>query len=138
MTTASQKFGLIYEEHDDGIKVYRLIDLRRETVDAFYEMNLSNGTEKINADQHSRSLVDVSRLTFPTPYAAKRFQTLATIRPPESRSSVAVLTPSHQVYMFARTILSHLSRQQQSHIHLCHTEEEALAWLDARLEEIGP
>ena len=136
--TKTQTAGFIYEERDDGIKVYRLMDLKRETVDAFCETNFSAGIDTISAGRHNRSLVDVSALTLPTPYAAKRFQILAAKRPPDSRSSVAILTPSHQVYIFARAILSHLSRNEQSHIHLFNAYDEVFAWLDKRLEELGP
>ena len=92
----------------------------------------------MEAGHHNRSILDVSTLLMPTPYAAKRFQQLASLRPNDSRSSVAILTPSRQLYMFVRTMLSRVPQNNKSHIRLFSSEEEALAWLDERLNELGP
>lgn len=134
----SETIGFTYEVLDDGIKIYRLTDLKRDTVDAFFEMNLSMGLATMREGHHNRSILDVSTLLMPTPYAAKRFQKLATLRPKDGRSSVAILTPSRQLNMFVRTMLNHVPQNNKSHIRLCSSEEEAIAWLDERLNELGP
>lgn len=134
----SKSTGFTYEVRDDGIKIYRLTDLKRDTVEAFFEINLSMGLTTMREGHHNRSILDVSTLLMPTPYAAKRFQKLAALRPKDSRSSVAILTPSRQLYMFVRTMLSRVPQNNKSHIRLFSSEEEALAWLDERLNELGP
>ena len=134
----SKSTGFTYEVRDDGIKIYRLTDLKRDTVEAFFEINLSMGLTTMREGHHNRSILDVSTLLMPTPYAAKRFQKLAALRPKDSRSSVAILTPSRQLYMFVRTMLSRVPQNNKSHIRLFSSQEEALAWLDERLNELGP
>lgn len=129
--------GFDYLIREDGINVFRLSDLRRESVDAFFEANLKLGTEAILAGRHARSLIDVSTLVMPTPYAIKKFQELVTKRPSGGRSSVAILTPAGPAYTFGRTILSRISTSHKAHLQLFNSEEAAFGWLDERLQELG-
>ena len=130
--------GCTYKMRDDGIAHFVFLDLKREAVDLFVDTLKVIVQERVAAQQHSRTLVDASLLSMPTPYAVKRFQELVADKPDELRSSVAIITPSRMINTFTRTILTRMPPGKKSHILLFNTEGEALLWLDARLEEIGP
>lgn len=130
--------GFSYEIRDDGVIVYHLADLRRETVDAFVEISHNFDVEAFEAGRHSRCLLDISELSFPTPYAAKRIQQNTEATPDGLKESYAVLTPTSAIYTFARTLISRLPGAKTRSIRLFRDEREAFAWLDERLEILGP
>ncbi|MAU10330.1 MAG: hypothetical protein CL607_10950 [Anaerolineaceae bacterium] len=130
--------GCTYEMRDDGIAHFVFLNLKRDAVDVFVDTLKVIVQERVAAQQHSRTLVDASLLTMPTPYAVKRFQELVIDKPDKLRSSVAIITPSKMINTFTRTIFTRMPPDKKSHILLFNTEEEALLWLDARLEEVGP
>jgi len=130
--------GCTYEMRNDGIAHFVFLNLKRDAVDLFVDTLKVIVQERIAAQQHSRTLVDASLLLMPTPYSVKRFQELVTDKPDELTSSVAIITPSKMINTFARTILSRMPPNKKSHILLFNTEEEALSWLDSRLEDLGP
>jgi len=130
--------GFSYEIRDDGIIVYHLNDLQRETVDEYIEVSHGFDVAAYEAGRHSRCLLDISELSFPTPYAVKRIQQNTEASPDGLRESYAVLTPTSVIYTFARTVLSRLPRAKTQTIRLFHDKEGALQWLDERLEILGP
>ena len=130
--------GCLYKMRDDGIAHFVFLDLKRDAVDVFVDTLKAIVAARNAAQQHSRTLVDVGKLSMPTPYAIKRFQELATDKPDTLRSSVAIITPDTWISTFTRTIFTRMPSDKKSHIFLFNTKEEALAWLDVRLEEIGP
>lgn len=130
--------GFSYEIRDDGIIVYRLANLRREAVDDFVEVSHNFDVAAYEAGRHSRCLLDISELSFPTPYAVKRIQQNTEASPDGLRESYAVVTPTSAIYTFARTIINRLPHAKAQPIRLFHNADEAFAWLEQRLEELGP
>ena len=137
-SSKTKNSGFSYEIRDDGIVVYYLSDLRRETVDDFVEVSHNMDIAAYESGRHSRCLLDISKLSFPTPYAVRRIQQNTEVSPDGLKESYAVLTPTSVIYTFARTVLSRLPYAKTQTIRLFHDEEEAYAWLEERLEALGP
>lgn len=133
-----EETGFTYEIRDDGIVVYHLTDLRRDSVDQFIEVSHNFDVQAFEEGRHSRCMLDISKLKFPTPYAAKRIQQNSEATPDGLLESYAVVTPTSAIYTFARTILNHLPNAQAQSIRLFHDEASAIEWLQARLEQLGP
>ncbi|MCA9893948.1 MAG: hypothetical protein KC615_13260 [Anaerolineae bacterium] len=137
-SSSSDVVGCTFELTDDNVAIFRFADLKRESVDLFVD-TLKQLVKERDAEQaHSRTLVDAYQLSMPTPYAAKRFQELVKDKPETLKSSVAIITSSRMVNTFVQAIFSRMPRNKHSHLHLFDTEEAALAWLDERLQEVGP
>lgn len=135
--TQQQQTGFSYEMREDGILIYRLANLHRDTVDAFVEFSHEHDIQAYEAGMHSRCLLDVSNLSFPTPYAIKRIRESISTSPDGLRESYAVVTPTKPIYTFARGIMSNLPSSKTSSIHLFSSQEDALLWLTDRLQELG-
>lgn len=136
MVATVERFQL--EKRVDGIIVYRLADLLRESIDAFTEAATKTDLWAVENDCHARCLLDITKIRFPNPYAISRIQTLIKSTPDEIRESFAVLTPTSNLYSFARAIINHIPQSKTNSIRFFREEAEALAWLDERLQEIGP
>lgn len=137
-TSKTKDSGFSYEIRDDGIIIYRLANLRRNTVDEFVEVSHNFDLDAFKAGRHSRCLLDISRLTFPTPYAIKRIKQNTEATPDGLKESWAVIAPTSRIYTFMMTNMKGLPLAKVQPIRLFRNEEEALAWLIARLEDLGP
>ncbi|MAU10331.1 MAG: hypothetical protein CL607_10955 [Anaerolineaceae bacterium] len=134
----SKSSGFSYDIREDGIIVYRLANLRRDTVDEFVEVSRNFDVVAYEAGRHSRCLLDISKLSFPTPYAIKRLRENTESTPDGLKESWAVLAPTSRLYTFMMTNLKGLTKSKVQPVRLFQTEEEAFAWLEQRLEELGP
>lgn len=130
--------GFLYQIRADGIVVYRLTNLDRETVDAFVAFTHEIDMKALETDSHSRCLLDVTALSMPTPYAAKRIQDSISRTPDALRESYAIITPTNLVYSFVRSVLNRLPQSETNSIRLFRDEARAVTWLNERLALIGP
>lgn len=136
--TKEQQTGFTHLIRDDGIHVYRLEDLKRETVDHFVDVSMQMDVDAYADGRHSRCLLDISTLSFPTPYAIKRIQESISATPDDLRESYAVVTPTTGIYAFARSVLSHIPNKKTDSIRLFASFDTAIDWLIDRLQELGP
>lgn len=133
----SQSNGFSYQIREDGIVVYRLTNLDRETVDAFVAFTHEIDMKALETDCHSRCLLDVTALSLPTPYAVKRIQDSIRSTPDALRESYAIITPTTMIYSFVRSVLNRLPQSETNSLRLFRDEAEAVAWPDERLALMG-
>ena len=130
--------GFEYSIRDDGIHYYRLSDTKRVSVDAFFDVNLRLSLDCADRDEHCRSLMDVTEMEFPTPYAVKRVQALMRLKPDHLRTSFAVITQPSIFYALTGAIFNRMRQEEHNHVRMFTSKADARQWLDDRLEELGP
>lgn len=135
--TQIKQFGMTRTVRNDGVIAFQLVDLRRDTVDVFIDALRIADEVGVENDAHMRTLLDVSQLNMPTPYALKRIQEAVASTPTNLRESIAIVTPTTSLYTFARTLMNSISHDKRSAFRLFKSEAEALAWLDERHNSLG-
>jgi hypothetical protein len=129
--------GLTIERREDGIIVLRLRDSRRATADAMYEELRESDEKCYAAGRHNRILIDVRGAGWPTPYTAGKALQISKETPAELRVSTAVVAPESVAAHLIDILIQKLPPRTQQAIRIFHDEEDAIAWLNQRLAELG-
>ena len=129
--------GITVEQWDNGITVYRVHDLRRSTVDAWFTYAAEADEIGYAAGRHVRSIYDLRKAGWPTPYTISEAIRGANSTIPDIRESVAVLVRDNIGFQMVRITINRLTRKARQSIRLFLHEDDALAWLEERREVLG-
>jgi hypothetical protein len=129
--------GLVVEHRPDGILIYRIRNVRRETADALYVAMTERDQDAYQSGRHVRSILDLRGAGWPTPYGAGKLIQSAEETPVGLRESVAVIVSDSIAMQLISLLLHRLPSRTQKVTRLFSTEEEAIEWLTQRLEQIG-
>ncbi len=127
-------FIVLYRE--DGIIVYRLTNLRRDTIDRWVKAFQEDKQAALQSKRHLRRLMDVRGVGFPTPYGIAQAMENVKDEPEDLRESYAMLVDNSMIAQVLSNALRHLS-QWLNNMRLFTDEQAALDWLDERLAELG-
>jgi len=130
--------GLAIEHRPDGITIYRIRNVRRETADALYAAFAKADQEAFAENFHSRTILDLRGAGWPTPYGVTRLIKSAEETPIGLRESIAMLVSDAIAIQLVALLLHRMPTRAQNSTRLFSTEEEAIEWLEQRLLELGP
>ncbi len=122
----------------DGIIVYFAQGSMRQTVDAWYEMSTRHDQEAAREGRHLRRMMIFDDKFFPTPYAVSRAWAADEQTPDNLRESFAMVVENHLAFRFMQGAFSRFPIKARTNARAFNTQEAALAWLVARLDELGP
>jgi hypothetical protein len=135
---ASRVTGLVVEQRPDGIVVYRVRNVKRETADALYEAFHNNDLEAFQERRHSRTILDLRGAGWPTPYGTARMIQSADETPEGLCESTAVITSDSVAMQLVGLLLQKLPARTQRSTRLFLREDDAVEWLKQRLIDFGP
>lgn len=124
--------GFTVEERD-GIFVYRVTDITRAAVDAWYEVDKQQSLTCATTTGHVMRMWYLERLVFPTPY----FITIANLAVQETPDSLyestAVVVLNAIGYNTMRSIFNRtVSYRTKAMFRVFQKESPALLWLEER------
>src|SRR5687767_7101858 len=135
MDDADKKIGFVCERRDDGIIVYRFYDMKRESIDAWFNATVQHDQEFHASGKHSRRMFIFERFLTPTPYAFTRAREALHQTPPGLRESQSCIVPSQAgfrlITMFIHRIA--LNRNDLSVTLPFMSEAKGVDWLNKRL-----
>jgi hypothetical protein len=132
--TSQPGFTITYR--DDGIIIYHLLDVRRNTVDAWVQAFHENEDEALAEGRHLRCIMDIRNAGLPTPYSTAKATELAKNKSEDLPKSYAILIDDS----LGAEIMSNAMRRLGKWLNntrLFTDEQAALDWLDERLAELG-
>jgi hypothetical protein len=132
----TQIAGMRYYQQQDGIHVYSFTDSRRETVDALIAQGRKNDLDAHSKNEHMRALVN-ARGIWMTPYGIATLLKSAQHTPLGLKESTAVVLNDTFMTGVLIGLLQKLPRSVQANVRLFTSEADALAWLDAREEQLN-
>ncbi len=132
-STLTQRAGLSIMLDDDGILIARPADITRETVDALYDVLTTSDREAFEAGRSRRTLVDIRKVGWPTPYSVARIVQSSRVTPVGLRESVAILiNPSTLAFRLVENMLRKTTKEAQQITRIFSDEDEAMRWLRSR------
>jgi len=129
--------GFSFEMRSDGVLVYHVADVRRETVDVMYAAIVHDDQDAADAGRHMLRLVVVAPGIIPTPYALAQVIAADRRTPPNLRESNAVIVGSGVAYQLMAVFVNRLPQKLRSATQVFHDEESALRWLGERARMLG-
>lgn len=131
--------GFALEYRPDGIIVYYIFDARRETLDLLFTTSTRHDQEFAAKNQHLRRMLSIQgHITAPTPYALHKLVEAEKLTPRELRESFALVVTNALTYqIMALFINRNLPAYTRSITKIFHSEDQALAWLAQRWQELG-
>ncbi len=128
--------GFTVTTRKDGIIVYHVKDVRRDTIDSWLQAFQQHEEEALAANRHLRRLMDIRGAGLPTPYTITKAIEVISNDPEGLRESYAILVGDSMTSQILSSSLRHL-RKWISNTSLFTDEQTALDWLDERLSELG-
>jgi hypothetical protein len=125
---------LHYYLRDDGIHIYEFRHATRSAIDQWFELVVVHDKAAFEAQQHCRSIYDVSQI-LPTPYALAKAFELSNTTPLGLRESIAIVTGNRIAASLIRSLIRKLALPNHARlqdIQLFSSEASALVWLEAR------
>jgi hypothetical protein len=132
----TSRIGFTVDHREDGIIVYRMVNVRRETIDSWVQAFQQHEEEALAENRHLRRLMDIRGAGLPTPYAIAKAVEVVSNDPEGLRESYAILVGDSMTSQILSNSLRHL-RKWISNTSLFTDEQTALHWLDERLAELG-
>ena len=124
--------GFSYSRRNDGIHVFRFVDNRRETVDAWSKTLLELERETLRNHEHIRCMYYIQRIWL-TPYVIKTAIRTARLGSDYIKSSSAILVADRFGSALFQTLLRQLPVQALQARQIFTNEDDAVKWLDERL-----
>ncbi len=134
MTTEKRTAGMTFYRQDNGILVYRFLDNRRETIDAWIEQALQDELA-IHAEGGDACLLLDIRGQWVTPYALTKVMQTLNLTPPGLQEWVAILTGDSFAGRVMARLMHRFPTSVRESTRLFQTEEPALRWLEQKQQE---
>ena len=125
--------GFTIEYRDDGILVYRLDNMRRDTVEALAAISKHHEAEAWLGCCHLLRMIVLEDVSIPTPLATVSARALKEETPEHLQESLALVGNDSTTYQLARIMQSQLS--SPDNMEVFDNTNAALDWLNARVRE---
>ncbi|PJF43145.1 MAG: hypothetical protein CUN55_09215 [Phototrophicales bacterium] len=120
-------------EQKDGIYIYRIYDITRAAVDAWYEVDRQQSLACVETTRHAMRLFYLDRFIFPTPYFTAKLHQANQNAPQNLYESAAVVIPNGIVFNMLDLFLNrHNPSPQRTARRVFREEPPAIAWLQKR------
>ena len=129
--------GLTYEELDAHFHKYVFTDVTRQTVDAYFAKASENDRLADEAQKHLRELYVLPNGALFSPYLVNRAMELSRAVPDDLRVSMAVIADGIALTIVRTIIFARLTNKSVQATRFFKTEEEALAWMEERVNQLG-
>lgn len=126
-------------ENRDGIYIYRVHEISRAAVDAWYATDIAQMEAAMASTRHVPRLLHLTRLIFPTPYFNARLHETNELTPAALYESTAILVSSAVMYNTMRPFINRdLSKRNLSRNtrQLFSNEDRAMTWLIERRQTV--
>jgi len=135
-TTETIAKGLTLEYYPDGVMIYRLTTMQRQSIDAWIDLVQQHEHAATIAQRPLYRVLDLRQAGYPTPYASTRAVWVATNTPENLVESLAVLVADTVALQFVKVVTNRLPSRYRSAVKLFLNEQEALDWLAYRRSEL--
>lgn len=120
-------------ETRNGVHVYRVNDITRQAVDAWYAVDKAQSRHAAETNRHVLRLWYLERLLFPTPYFTVKSRQAIQETPANIYESTAVVTNNPLGFQMMRAFVNrNMPDRAMTQMRLFQAEDEALLWLQAR------
>jgi len=132
-----EEAGFSIKTRSDGIMVYHITDVRRKTIDAFFETMVQHDHEAAAEGRHLRRLFLITTSIMPSPYSVEKLNEAGRLTPKNLRESNAVIIENSLTRQILAMVINRLPVNMRSVTRIFANEDLALSWLDERLEALG-
>jgi hypothetical protein len=126
--------GMLYQQREDGIHVFRFSDSKRATADAWATRSHQNDVDAAARNEHLSALLDIRGIWL-TPYIISTVVRTAYLTPVGLQESIAVVVSDNLMLGLLAGVIRKLPQTAVSSSRLFINEDEALAWLIERREQ---
>lgn len=122
----------------DGIYIFRIYDITREAVDAWYEADKAQSIASAAITGHAMRLMHITNLIFPTTYFASKLRQSNAETPAELYESTAIVIHNPLAFHTVRTFLQRdVPNFERNVRRFFQTEAPATEWLLERRDHIA-
>lgn len=129
--------GFTLEERD-GIYIYRITDITRPTVDAWYEIDKQQSITCAATTGHALRMWSIERMVFPTPYFTSKANLAMAETPDALYESTAVVIVNPLGFATLRAFFNrNLPERAKTAFRLFQSEAAAFEWLEERRRAVA-